>query len=579
MVAISHKKIAGRASYLTWHFLVPALLFFLPLKVTPQETPVRRRVEILWSDSMENEKIAGRERRKLNGHVNLKHNDLYMTCDSAWYYDDTNQVYAFSKIHIQQGDTIHIYGRYLAYNGDTGKAVMTDSVELVDRETHLFTKQIDYDVNTQVAVYNDGGRILNGENTLTSLTGIYYANQKMMHFHDSVKIVNPDYVMHADTMKYNTQTETVWFTGPTEAVGDSIYLYCENGWSDTKNNISRLMKNAVLDNREQRITGDTLNYDEKTGFGEGFGNVTIADTTDNVIGGGAYAWYYKEPERFMITGKPYFTMFSDDDTLTLQADTLKAIPMKDTSGVYHRLLIAHKSCTVFSREMQAKCDSLAYSFVDSVIRLYDKPILWSRENQLTSDSIALFTKNRKADHMELYNTAFVVSCVDSARYDQIKGKNLSGYFRDNKLYRIKVVGNGETIYYVLDGEDLIGVNKATSANIDIYVEDGKIREIYQNQSPEGTLDPPLKTPDSEQRLEGFQWLPSLRPAKPDDRCREIVIKSVKSLKSLKSEVPESQIMKVESQDIVVKDEKSTTKDLTTQKGEQRRRKAESRKEN
>ncbi|MDZ7636266.1 MAG: OstA-like protein [Bacteroidales bacterium] len=153
----------------------------------------------------------GASSNRLNGNVSLKHNDLLMDCDSAWYYDDTNQVFAFSRIHIWQGDTIHIWGQYLTYNGDTGKAVMTDSVVLADNEMRLFTEKIDYDVNTQVAIYDNGGRILNGDNTLTSIVGIYYSNQKMLHFRDSVRIVNPDYVMRADTMRYNTADEIVWF--------------------------------------------------------------------------------------------------------------------------------------------------------------------------------------------------------------------------------------------------------------------------------------------------------------------------------------------------------------------------------
>ena len=161
--------------------------------------------------------------------------------------------------------------------------------------------------------------------------------------------------------------------------------------------------------------------------------------------------------------------------------------------------------------MQGRCDSLSYSFMDSVIRLYHDPVLWSRENQLTADSIALFTKNSKADHMEMFNSAFVVSSVDSTRFDQISGKNLSGYFVDNKLRRIKVTGNGDAIYYVVDGDKLVGVNRAKSASIEIFIADGKITEIYQNQSPDGTLDPPLSKPDTEMRLDGFRWMPELRP--------------------------------------------------------------------
>ena len=522
MVRISSIPREAYTSQSAARFFLPLIFLLITCNLQAQDDPGRRRVEILNSDSMKYERVDGMTRNRLNGNVRLMHNDLYMNCDSAWYFIETNVVLAYNNIHIWQGDTIHIRGQYLSYNGDTRKAVITDSVVLSDKEMQLFTDEIDYDVNTQVANYDTGGRILSGDNTLTSIVGIYYSDRKMLHFRDSVRIVNPDYVMTADTMRYDTNREIVWFAGPTEAVGDSIYLYCENGWSDTRNDVSQLMKDAILDNREQRITGDTLWYDEKSGKGEAFGHVTITDTTDNITGGGSYAWYEKRPERLLFTGTPWFSMFTDDDTLTLRADTLRAIPVEDTAGVSHRLLKAYHRCTIFSREMQGKCDSLAYSFLDSVIRLYDDPIVWSRENQMTADSIALFTVNSKADRMEMYNRAFVVSEVDTARYDQISGKNLSGYFVDNKLHRIKVTGNGEAIYYVVDGNELVGVNRARSSTIEIFFEESKIVEIYQNQSPDGTLSPPLKIPDSEMRLEGYRWHPDLRPDRNSMKIDEIL---------------------------------------------------------
>ena len=114
---------------------------------------------------------------------------------------------------------------------------------------------------------------------------------------------------------------------------------------------------------------------------------------------------------------------------------------------------------------------MAYSFQDSVIRLYFEPMIWSDENQMTADSIALFTKNMNPDRLELYNSAFVVSQVDSLRFDQLKGRNLTGYFNDNELTKIFINGNGETIYFLVEGDALIGVNKATSSTIEILFED------------------------------------------------------------------------------------------------------------
>jgi len=88
-----------------------------------------------------------------------------------------------------------------------------------------------------------------------------------------------------------------------------------------------------------------------------------------------------------------------------------------------------------------------------------------------------------------------------------------------------VTGNGEAIYYVVDKNELVGVNRAKSASIEILLEDGKIAEIIQNQSPDGTLNPPLEKPDSEMRLEGFSWLPHLRPGRDQEGLRSEGLRS------------------------------------------------------
>lgn len=515
LFSVSNRKIVFFTAVLFWS---PP---FFSQDLT-QQKPGKKMIEILHADGgfEEIEKRSGKRLMRLIGNVSMKHNDIFMTCDSAWFYAGINQVKAYSRIHMQQGDTLHLRGDSLLYDGGSETASVDGNVELINKETYLYTRSIRYDVSKKIARYNTGGRIINGDNTLTSIIGIYYVSDNLFHFKDSVNIDNPDYVMTADTMDYNTETETAFFTGPSEMEGDSIYLYCEKGWYDTKNDISRIWKNAVIDNKQQVIRGDSLYYDGIKGYGLAYRNTSISDSANNIIVKGDYAWYYKSPERFMVTRKALFIQVSDEDSLFMHADTISAVTRSDSTLKEYRLMRAYYGCKIFSDDLQAKCDSLSYSFRDSVIRLYVEPVIWSKENQLVSDSIAIFTKNQKADRLELYSSAFVTSQIDDSRFNQIKGRSLTGFFKDNELYRINIEGNGETIYYLLDGDEIVGLNQAKCSRIEIFVEDGKIKEITEFQNPEGVIDPPY-TPDKQNpRLEGFTWQDLIRPKKVADIFRK-----------------------------------------------------------
>ncbi len=484
-----------------------------------QQAPGKRQINLRHADEdiIERDKQSGKDWHRLIGNVDLAHNEITMKCDSAHFFPDKNQVTAYSRIHIEQGDTLDIMGDYLFYDGIAEMATLRGNAELIDKETHLYTNSVFYDVKNEIAQYTETGTITNGDNKLISTIGIYYLATNTFHFKDSVKIINPEYIMNADTMDYNTKTETAFFTGPSEIKGDSLYLYCEKGWYDTKNNMTRIWKNALIDNKQQIIRGDSLFYNEITGYGQSFGNVSITDTNNNLVVTGNYAWYFKDPERFMVTDSALFIQISGkNDSLFLHADTISAVTVTDTSEKAFRLVRAYYGCRIFSKDFQAKCDSLSYSFRDSVIRFYEKPVLWAKENQLTSDSMAIFTKNRQADKIELYNSAFIASQVDSLRFNQIKGRSLTGYLRDNELYKIEINGNGESITYLIDGDEIVGVNTARCARIEIFIEDSKIRDIFEYQNPDGVIDPPTSSPQTDKRLDGFSWFDYLRPKKMED---------------------------------------------------------------
>jgi len=500
------------------HILYVLVLIFIPAKAYTQAVEKSKqgttRIEIQHADSGEQNMGIDPDLTRFLGNIKIKHNDVFMYCDSAYYYKIKNQVRAFSKVHIIQGDTLNLFGNYLFYDGASGNAFVKGKVELIDKETHLYTDSLNYDVRNRIARYNDRGRITNAQNILTSIKGVYHVSENLFHFKDSVKIVNPSYVMTADTMDYNTTSEIAYFTGPTKLIGDSLNLYCEKGWYDTKKQVTSVWKNAVIDNKKQIVHGDSLFFNDSTGYGESFGNVVIEDTTNHLAIEGNYAWYYKEPERFLVTDRAVFIQVSKQDSLFVHGDTLSSITVSDTTGKEYRLMRAFHGCRIFSKSLQAKCDSLSYSFQDSVIRLYRIPVLWSEENQLTSDSMAVFTKNRQTDRLELYNNAFIVQQVDTIRYDQIKGRTLTGHFKNNELYKINILGNGEILFYLIDAEAVAGVEQSKCANIEMLFDKGKISEIYEYENPEGFIDPPI--PVNPVRLDGFKWYDKLRPRKKDD---------------------------------------------------------------
>ncbi len=558
----------AKISYIRELFLLLFLVSSLsPLIAQENNKPAKKKVEITNADKMSS---AG-DYNRLIGNVALLHNEMYMTCDSAHYFENQNLVKAYSNVHIQKGDTLHIYGEYLIYDSFKETAEMFDSVLLIDKETKLYTDHIFYDITIEVAYYDTGGRILNKENILTSIIGKYFSETEVFHFKDSVKLVNPDYTMYADTLIYDTVTETAYFLGPSKVVGDSLYAHCKHGWYDTKNEKTLLLDSAMVDNKKQIVTGDSLYYENDNGYGTADFNVTISDLSKDIIAKGHHAWYYRDPERFLITREAQFIQVRENDSLFMHADTLwsvtesytikpdmgndslllaseldslKIFPeeIKKDSIVSYRLLRAYRGARIFSKDLQSKCDSLSYSFKDSVIRLYYEPVIWSDENQLTADSMLLFTENEEMKELKLYNNSFVIEEIDSSRYQQIKGKNLTAFFRDNSMYKIEVMGNGENIYFAIEEGELIGVNQSTCANMDIYLEEGKITDIYFLKNPEGSLDPPLHKSPSTRRLDKFLWLKYLRPLNKHDIFRENKMQSSEINSEKSSESAETAIL-------------------------------------
>ena len=193
----------------------------------------------------------------------------------------------------------------------------------------------------------------------------------------------------------------------------------------------------------------------------------------------------------------------------------------DQDSAKNQILRAYYKVKFFSQDLQGLCDSMVYLSVDSTITLYNEPVAWASGNQMTAEKISLLTGNGTIKEFYLNTKAFMVSRREETEmYDQIKGRNMTGYFRDNELYIVYVNGNGETIYFPDDKGNIIGVNTANSSNIRIMIDKRKVTDIVFINKPDGELNPLFLADPEEARLKDFRWLKYMQPLNKFDIFKE-----------------------------------------------------------
>ena len=500
------------------YFRVISLLIFSIFLCVISHAQNSKKIEIINSDSLTFDKSRGSDMKILHGHVIFKHDNVIMHCDSARFLSENNLFDAFSNIHIIQGDTIDVWGDSLKYNGNTKLAQLRGNVKMKDRKMTLTTQFLDYDMNASLGKYFNNGKIVNEENTLTSNSGIYYSNKKEFFFKKNVVLHNKENDVFTDTLRYNTNTELATFLGPTRMFGKDSRAFTKKGWYKTKLDIVQLEKESWVHNTSKQLNGDTIYYDHKKGNGRVFSNVIIHDTTQHATIKGRYAYFKEKPEYYLVKDSVLMEKEFEGDTLFLHADTLIGFTIDTVKD--NRIIKAYHKVRFYKTDIQGKCDSLVYKTKDSVIVMHTKPILWAEKSQITAKKISIFLKNNEIDKVNIDEMAFIVSQdEDTVNFNQVKGARMIAYFKKRKFSKLDVSKNGETIYYMRNGKDLTGVNKAICDNLTVKFKNDEVDEVIFRNKPSGTMYPPSKVTEKETKLQDFSWLNTIRPKNRYDLFR------------------------------------------------------------
>jgi lipopolysaccharide export system protein LptA len=532
-----------------------------PLNPTKNGGP-KTTIQLIKADSLVVQS-GDSQIRTFYGDVRFYHRGVYLNCRKAIHNSGANNLVAYERIKLNQGDTLTITGDTLYYDGNTRIAnIYGRKVVLKDNDLSLTTKSINYDLNTDMAYYSKPGVIHQDSVQLSSKSGFYNTQSNIFNYFGDVEIIHPDFVLCTDTLVYNSETKKADFHTFTTIKSLDGDLSASEGYYYTDTKKSRFYGRSLVENEEYTLEADTLDFNMTTEEGFGVGNVAFFSKKDSLYLNGDFGEKLTSKGFTRISGNTLLRTISKGDTLYLRADNINAyqhiedvlkknnpiIPdslisndslnlTSDSLLVHEKIdtlkmdmavdttkknevdkmefIIAYGNVMIYRNDFQSVCDSLNYNLVDSVINFTGKPMIWSDDNQLKGDTINAFMSNNKIQKMFLNQNSFVIAIDTVNNFNQIKGRQIQASFdNQTQIKQVDVEGNGESIYYAVDDfNKLIGLNRVECSKMKISFIDKKVKRIAFLGNPESKLIPPIEIGNKEQRLSDFSWEIDKKPSK------------------------------------------------------------------
>lgn len=467
--------------------------------------------------------------------VILKDPAYNIVTDSLLYNSESQTTRFISMTTITDSSGRVIKTREGYYNQQTGRAEFGQRPIIVDGETEITGNTITIDDSTGISKVEGNGIIVDKKNKTTIIAGAIFRNKKteaILAIRKPLMIIQQDndtIYISADTLfsarltdLYRSQQAMAAATDST--VIDTVTIRDANGsekvfdslaagriTSDTMKAVDTLVRNVMAgDTVLTRPIADTVKVKDTLISTVAAKDTALVQQSDGKGKVREAAGNRRNADRlFNLRTLPAAPGKDSTEVQTKKGVKRIQINEKDSTNRYFE---AYRNVRIFNDSLQAVCDSLFYSFEDSVFRLYDDPVVWAQKSQITGDTIHLFTKNKKADKVEAIENSFLVNRLDDQAFNQIKSSRMDGYFVNGNIDSVRAKGFAECIYYIQDEDSAYtGINESKSDVIDIYFRNKELFKVVFRSAVTGTLWPIRQKGPEEMRLPNFRWLEDRRP--------------------------------------------------------------------
>ncbi|WP_157307845.1 OstA-like protein [Chitinophaga tropicalis] len=305
--------------------------WLLPASAQETKDDTTRVIHIIQSDKLN---VITKDSVQLNrfiGNAIFRQANTLFYCDSALINRAANILDAYGHIHINQADSIHIYGEYLHYEGNTKIATLRDNARLTDNKIVLSGPELEYDMGARIGTYTQGGKLVNGSSVLTSQEGYYYADTKDVYFNNNVLLVDPEYTLTTDTLLYNTETKIATIMAPTTINDGKTVMYTTSGDYNTETGQGNFDSRPTIEDSTATITADRITMDKRTGLAFATGNMVYRDTAQKMTLLSNYGTVNQVNKTVLATQHPLMILEREKDTMYLTADTLYSAVIKRDS--------------------------------------------------------------------------------------------------------------------------------------------------------------------------------------------------------------------------------------------------------